>query len=320
MSDIRPSLPKQSPPSQHEVCEPVYHEGPDLLNPPPGYEELIEGVTAQVADQIEATHAGLPEDLTDGTAAQRVLREKCADCIARTACPVEKLLGKKVDDAQMYAKLAMFREAHPLLTITRLQRANMTKAELKALLTTDETIRTSLADGRFDPDTLLGGIKNKTIKTGLHHSDLPALAYMPGIKDDGPFEAHLISFGAFEEQAANPNNTFILVDCTQAHGFKGASADKDAYRILAGKLLGRMQAIDSKGSPHILSPDNIEQKVIHTIGRNRVDEIRMRNKERLYIAISPANSPNEPHTIILLGTHSGDETTQQEFIDTLGIH
>jgi hypothetical protein len=269
-------------------------------------------VAVKVADQIIATGATY-EDQTSSDTTERILREQCGNCLGRIACPVEKLLDERAQLAQAYAKLAMIGEAHPLLHVARLGKINMTEDTLESFLTSEETVLAALANGELNPDTLLAGINNKIIKGGIYRNELPELAHLPGIKGEGPFEAQLVSFGAFGQQA-RPNRAFVLVDCTRAHSFDRKQPDSNVYRILATKLVDRMRE-DDHGVPHILRPDSTGQKALR--GPGHLDEIRMAKKNRLYFTVSPAQSPDQLHRIILLGAHSGDDKTQEAFIATL---
>ena len=313
----RRNLPKQLGPEGRESIE-ACHEvgaqgGPETLSgilEDPELEPLGREVISEIADQVGATHGG----------ARDALLGRCATCLSKVVCPVEGLLKEREEGEQKRAKLAMLNEAHPLLTLARLDRAQITDEEFFALLESEDTMSDAQADGTLTPDALLAGINNWQIPGGLSRNQLPTLAYVPGVKGDGPFNADIINFGPFEEEPVYTGTTFILVDCIAALGFKEKESklSKDAYQILASKLFNRMEKLDEHGLPQVLSPDNTQQSVIRNLPVGRVDEMRKAGKDRLYIVVCTEVEPDNPQ-IAVLGAHGGDADTQRRFIKALGI-
>jgi hypothetical protein len=171
-------------------------------------------------------------------------------------------------------------------------------------LVSSDKAEQAYAAGVLPLDSLIGKTTNH-ISAEVTEKDLPILAATRKVAPDDMFTVHEID---------TPAATYDVIDASEALNFKGEPLDPKEYGNLASKLLNRMEEVNASGEPQIFTAENTMQKVITKHGNATLFEMRMAGKNRLYFWASQSEDANPQ--IIILGSHSGDDATQQAFIDS----
>ena len=139
-------------------------------------------------------------------------------------------------------------------------------------------------------------------------------------------ELAIVSIDADELIAHNiqtqNGHALTVLDASESAASRQATHNRESvgeYVILCGKLLGRMVDVGPDGMPQIMRQDQKMQKSISPINGGTLFEMRMNGKDRLYFTVvkQPEGEQGPTARIVILGSHGGDERTQQEFIDRL---
>lgn len=311
---------QDQPSFTQEVCDVIAE---DIGNPPEQslfreFSDLLEEQADQQAtDQMYAAlHANGDYDLRKletGEAAQMAKKTLgCLGCLLSSECHLRVALDRKIAEGENERKLDLVRTSPAWLTAGRLARSGMDEKELMTQLSSNESAKEALADGSLDIDHFLSGVTNE-LEDVVSAKDIPEINELASIDPDAVLQPHHIT--------TESGNNYVVIDASDATNFSGAKPTIGDYKILSGKLLGRMNANDAQGNPQVLTADRKMQKPIRRFEESHVDEIRMNGKSRMYVAIvpAPADRPDLTARLVILGAHGGDEATQQSFINNIVV-
>lgn len=307
--------------AQHADCPPVHDEfgsaggpvDPTLMGD--DFRDVVADVTAQLVARPDLTGTYDPRELANGKGAQRVLHSLgCASCDLTGVCGVQNQLVAETVEGAAAERREMLASAPRWLAAGRLQRAKVPADRLDTLLTSPDRVQ-MLSDMGVSLDDLLGGVQNTF--AGVYNKrdikqDIPELATITTEADQ--MIAHNI--------VTSNGHTLVVLDAAESSASRQGVHDKESvgeYVILCGKLLGRMVEVGPDGLPQILHQDMKMQKTISAINGGTLFEMRMNGKDRLYFTVvrQPEGERGPTARIVLLGSHGGDERTQQEFINRL---
>jgi hypothetical protein len=273
---------------------------------------------AAVADTAEALQARF--GLEDGTAAEKAMASLgCGACQLSGVCTVRENLETRRDigkeNAELTSNLAMLGTAPRWLTAARLQNSDLTIEDVKRYASDPETTQAAMASGELDIESLLGGVANQPLKP-RNKSSVPALRALASFPEDATAPSTLIT--------TETGDNFVVIDASDALTSRPESPPEKDYGILMSKLLNRMSERGADGQPQILHPDNTMQKVIGKLGGQSLQEFRKSGKSRAVCTVATPESGAEQTedypvtaTITILGSHGGDEATQQQFLNSL---
>lgn len=298
-----------------EYCPPVermYGSPPDMSLMEPG---AYPTEATQTASEVVAAHAYRPEELSNGEAARRAFDVGCAACALSEVCVVKPQLQEIARTAEVAAEkneaslavnevMGMVVTAPEWLQIARAGDNDLMQ-RFRALGKNREATATALRNGDLEPMDLLSGVKNELI-------GVTTKEHVPELRDRAAVGSGDL---AIHQLTNERGDRFEVIDASKEVHSHIKPAEKAARSILYKKLIHNMTAADAHGEPQILTPDGITQKALH--GQNfevgRFDEIRMNGKNRLYMVVTPGTE-EAAHRIVILGTHGGDEATQNHFI------
>lgn len=311
-AELRPYDPAQ----QREICPPVS----DLFGDEPVLaRELMTdpsapSAVADATEQLSWAHARGPEDVETGTAQRAALRTLGCEACVLAGCQVAEALDTQATTAE--SEVPILRVVDQLLSAPTWLKAARARAfgedRMKSLADNRSAVREAIKSGNLDPVELLGGVESAFLGTADARS-FPELAGINTVSDpQNPLERHLIQPG---ERSKPPVE---VIDATSAIPQTVDPAPREEQGVMTQKLLGRIVNVDKEGQPLILDPDNTMQKVLRTQpgGPGKLCELRMTGKNRMYVSVTPPKD-GEPTRVIILGSHGGDEATQNAFINAL---
>lgn len=297
-----------------EICTPLaieIGEPPELaLMLDPGFEQEMQAV----ANRVQWENARDDNELDTGRAAKRAIAAMgCDACKLSGVCVVRTKLEDKIESGKTEMSLertaTMLAAAPQWLAAARINRSGVDPAALHETISDRERAKKALADGTLDAAVLLAEVTNET--EGLvTKQDLPELSGFAGVDPDKKVE--------LQRLATDNGDVFLVADASNMVNFRSAPLPGAEYGVLAGKLLERMAQRGQNGKPQVQSPDNTMQKVLRATAIGHFDEIRMSGKNRLYATVTPDPEQNLTR-IVILGNHGGDASTQQAFLNKLGV-
>lgn len=288
-------------------CDPYVREygwpPADLTLPvSPDYGEIH----AAVAEQLIATYPHIKD----------IGEQICGPCVAKANCLARFAVERRIRFTEELINherlLTMVATSPRWLTHARLQRAGMTLANLDEVTATPEAYQAAVDSGKFNLADFVVGANNTPGREVLK-DQLPELEKLTGVSPIAVFRETLL--------ATASGTVFSVLECPEGTtNFRGEPLTIGMYRLLVYKMykdLTEPPATDG-GEPPIFTPDGVAQKKLHLTVADVREYRKPTTKERLYITVVRGDGTlAKPHRVIILGGHSGDARTQQEFLDSL---
>ncbi len=268
----------------------------------PDYTEIHD----EVAAQLIATHPHIKD----------ISERLCRPCVAKDNCLARFAVEQRVRFTEELITherlLAMVSTSPRWLTHARLQRAGMTLSDLDAITATPEAYQAAVDGGKFDLQAFVMGADNKPGRE-LLKDQLPELERLTGVSPIAVFKETLLT--------TTGGTVFSVLECPQGTtNFHGEPLTVGMYRLLVYKMYKDITETPEveDGEPPIFAPDGSAQKKLHLTGVDVREYRKSATKERLYVSVMRGDgTAANPHRVILLGGHSGDSRTQNNFIDSL---
>lgn len=284
-----------------------------------------------------------------GNKSQRIKFELgCTACNYSGECSVEKLLDRNSEqgmliegvnkDMSMLASapswLRTVRGRKTGVDITTPEGERTVGGQLKSLLSTDtqhDTIPIPTENIKQEFHQLLGGVINAPLPD-KSIEELPSLANLTAVEQRAKLGRSVP--GTRIQFEGDEARTYDVYDATAVVDFKGEPLSREDNGIILEKLYDRIHEVDAKGQAQIAHPDGTMQKPLHK-GRStslvpNLYELRMNGKNRLYFTYEAADTHAEDTRtrlksgtnsgrIVILGGHGGDVSTQNDFLNHIGI-
>lgn len=302
-------------PAFQQPCEPVTWTFGDPIDHELFYHPEMRDEHETIALNVQGVHARHDKSIETGEAAQRAVESLgCTACSLAVSCPVRTILTDKIESAENATRFADITreivEAPDWLAAARLNNPDVNPERLQQIASDQEVALEALMNGELE--TYISGVTSKPAGN-FRKTDLPEIALISAIKEDATLEAYDIQ--------TETGHRYTVIDASGANTSRANDSPEDRRRyfgILCEKFVGRLQGTGKNGLPLVLQPDSKQQKAIQSYGLYRMDEMRKAGKDRMYFMVTRATYDSDiTARIVLLGSHGGNEATQQTFIDDM---